>query len=73
LATVIDGNRQEVIQKIDQLRKKKNAVILAHYYQRGEIQDIADVVGYLILIKKFFIQTLKADVPWQIWQLLRGF
>ena len=30
---------------IDQLRKEKNAVILAHYYQTGDIQDIADYVG----------------------------
>ena len=30
---------------IAQLRKEKNAVILAHYYQTGDIQDIADYVG----------------------------
>lgn len=31
--------------EIHQLRKSMNAVILAHYYQDGEIQDIADFVG----------------------------
>src|SRR5690348_8047969 len=30
---------------IDRLRRERNAVILAHYYQAGEIQDLADFVG----------------------------
>ena len=35
----------DVIKEIDRLRREKNAIILAHYYQEGEIQDIADFVG----------------------------
>jgi len=33
------------ISEIKKLKKQKNAIILAHYYQTGDIQDIADFVG----------------------------
>ncbi|GJQ50720.1 quinolinate synthase A [Candidatus Kuenenia stuttgartiensis] len=34
-----------IIDKIKELKKKRNAIILAHNYQRGEVQDIADYAG----------------------------
>jgi quinolinate synthase len=36
---------EELIEEILNVKKKRNAVILAHNYQLGEIQDIADFVG----------------------------
>jgi quinolinate synthase len=36
---------QELVTEIERLKKKLNAVILAHYYQESEIQDIADFIG----------------------------
>jgi quinolinate synthase len=37
--------QHELTEKIYKLKKERNAVILAHNYQLGEIQDIADFVG----------------------------
>jgi len=38
-------NAEELQQEITELKEKRNAVILAHNYQRAEVQDVADYVG----------------------------
>jgi len=45
-------------EEIDRLRREKNAVILAHYYQTGDIQDIADFVGDSLALAQ---KAAKAD------------
>ena len=40
-----DLPQEELVHRIDRLRREKNAVILAHNYQVPEVQDIADFTG----------------------------
>ncbi|MEW6130747.1 MAG: quinolinate synthase NadA [Acidobacteriota bacterium] len=42
---VIDAPHQLLMEEIRELARRRNAIILAHNYQVGEVQDIADVVG----------------------------
>src|ERR1700761_1149715 len=61
---VVDSNLLGLIDlhfEIDRLRRERNAVILAHYYQDGEIQDLADFVGDSLDLSRKAAAT-KADV-----------
>lgn len=50
-----------IVDEIKQLKKEKNAVILAHYYTDGAIQDIADYVGDSFYLAKMG-QQVQQDV-----------
>jgi quinolinate synthase len=54
-------NKELLISEINRLRKEKNAVILAHFYQEGEIQDIADFVGDSLALAQY-AQKTTADI-----------
>lgn len=46
-----------VKEEIQSLKKEKNAIILAHYYVPGEVQEIADYIGDSFYLSKLATQT----------------
>ena len=49
------------ISEIKRLKEEKNAILLAHYYQTGDIQDIADFVGDSLALSQKAVSN-KADI-----------
>ncbi len=47
--------------EIENLKKEKNAVVMAHFYQRDEIQEVADYIGDSLALAQFAAKT-KADI-----------
>lgn len=50
-----------LIDEIKRLKKERGAVIMAHYYQKGEIQDIADYIGDSLALARI-AETVDAPV-----------
>ncbi len=53
--------KEQLYKEINRLKKEKNAVILAHYYQEGSIQDIADFTGDSLYLSQVASKT-DADI-----------
>jgi quinolinate synthase len=51
----------DLFSEIERLKKKKNAVLLAHYYQDADIQDVADFIGDSLGLAQEAART-KADM-----------
>jgi quinolinate synthase len=60
-APALDMTDAELESEILRLKKERNAVILAHYYQESEIQDLADFVGDSLQLSQAAAKT-QADV-----------
>ena len=59
--TVADAGDVDIFDEIDALRRERNAIILAHYYQDPDIQDLADYIGDSLQLAKAARDT-DADV-----------
>jgi quinolinate synthase len=51
----------EIVHEIERLKQERNAVLLAHYYQESEIQDLADHLGDSLALARAAART-EADV-----------
>ena len=56
-----DNHDKSLIELIQKLKKERNAIILVHNYQRGEVQDIGDL-GWV-----------ERDIVFHIWRDENGY
>jgi len=54
--------KEEIVNRIKELKEKRKAVILAHNYQIGEVQDVADFVGDSLQLSQKAAKIKEADV-----------
>ncbi|HET6872693.1 MAG TPA: quinolinate synthase NadA, partial [Sporolactobacillaceae bacterium] len=53
--------KNRLVEEIQEWKKKRNAILLAHNYQIPEVQDIADVLGDSLMLARAAVTTT-ADV-----------
>jgi len=62
LPTLTSGASRRLVERIETLKKKNDAIILAHNYQIGEVQDVADFVGDSLELSRFAATTAHAVI-----------
>lgn len=57
MQTIQKMSKEELVKEINRLKEENDAVIMAHYYQRDEIQEIADMIGDSLALAQKAAQT----------------
>ncbi len=59
-SVMLSDDAVKLIAEIEELKKQRGALIMAHYYQRGEIQSLADCIGDSLALAR---QAARTDAP----------
>lgn len=54
----VELDKRTILKEISKLKEKKNAVIVAHYYQEDEVQEIADITGDSFALSQYCAQSI---------------
>ncbi len=55
-------NKTDMLRRINELREERDAVIVSHYYQNDEVQEIADMVGDSFALAKYCAASEKSVI-----------
>jgi hypothetical protein len=56
----------DLFHEIERLKKEKNAILLAHYYQEPDIQDVADYIGDSLGLAQEAEKTKADIIAWRV-------